>query len=477
MPFILNPRLVLVKHPSSIVLHEVPLISETKFLEHVSAGTAILLALFNGILSVDEVLAETDALGYPELIRSALRQRIDGFVKRGILVEAGANRESTRRYDPLSFAYQADLRPRGTRFEAPVGMTYVCTRKCGLRCRYCYADADSEIEELLLPLSRVLEIIDEAADLGISTINISGGEPFSRPGIFEILDRTVQRGIYPAITTKAHLSESSAARLGRIGIRSIQVSLDSNEAAINDNLVGRTGHHEGVVRTIRHLVKHGIEVRINTVVTAVNIRTLPGLAQFLEDCGVNEVCFAPYAETLGRHAASLELSVSDSAWLSQILPEIVTRHPKLKVSSPYLLSKRFVESETTDRDLPHGRLYCGVGIHGFILLPDGRVTVCERLTDGRGLIVGNLRTQTIMEMWNSPLWHDVCQPPQELYRGTSCFSCSSFDRCTTQRRRCFITSLTAFGRMYGPMPTCPHLRPGVVGFKDGNRSELAQRRL
>ncbi|MHB8303932.1 MAG: SPASM domain-containing protein [Acidobacteriaceae bacterium] len=102
---------------------------------------------------------------------------------------------------------------------------------------------------------------------------------------------------------------------------------------------------------------------------------------------------------------------------------------------------------------PSGR-YCTAGIHGFILLPDGQVTVCERLIDGR-LIVGDLRSESIAEMWNSPSWARICAPDQALYQETACFNCSDYSTCTQERRRCFISTLFAYNRFFGSDSRCP----------------------
>jgi radical SAM protein with 4Fe4S-binding SPASM domain len=327
-----------------------------------------------------------------------------------------------------------------------------------LACRYCYAGATPDIGEELLSIERLFEIIDEAADLGISTINVSGGEPFEHPKIFRIIERIVEKGIYPAISTKACLGNATVQRLANLGLQSMQVSLDSANPTISDYLVGREGHHCRVIGTIKRLIGNDIKVLVNAVITSYNIRTLPDLARLLEQLGVSEFWLAPYMHSLGRHEGELVPTEADTQWLRDKLVEIKAECPNLRVNSPLITpSSHVAGSEAQTTRMPSPRMYCGVGVHGFVLLPDGRVTVCERLIDGSRFIVGDLRSQSILEMWRSPEWNGLCAPEQSLYEGTACYSCSDFGSCTTQRRRCFISTLAAYGRAFGPEPSCPRV--------------------
>ena len=62
------------------------------------------------------------------------------------------------------------------------------TDRCDLRCRYCMPEGCEKV-----PMSRILtyeeteRIVRAAADLGISKIRITGGEPFVRLGCTDLM--------------------------------------------------------------------------------------------------------------------------------------------------------------------------------------------------------------------------------------------------------------------------------------------------
>jgi len=465
--FVLNPHLGLTRHPHSIVLHDKPLVGRGVLIDTISAGDAILLTLYDGVRTTCDIIQAMRQIGLPDQSINAAKDSTERFAKSGVLIDTSTLPPNlcVPRYNSEHFAFAAEVRPAGTRLEQPISINYIATRACRLGCRYCYADATSTVSEQLLPLERLLEIIDEAANLGVSTINITGGEPFQRPGIFGILNHIIRSNIYPQISTKAPLDEAAVRRLAEMGLRKIQVSLDSVDPWVGDYLVGRNGHSRRIIATVELLMQHHISVSINSVVTPHNLKTLPDLVKCVAQLGVTSISFTPYETSLGRHDEGLPLSRDENDWLAGMIVGISEQYPNLKVTPDLAVAPK-ASNRTTESDyrMPAVEMYCGAGIHGFVLLPDGRVSVCERIIDGGDLIIGDLRTQGIMEMWRSDRWDFVCAPGRSLYEGTECYSCDVFELCTAQRRRCFLNSIIAYGRSFGPEPTCPRVRTSALNI-------------
>ncbi len=103
---------------------------------------------------------------------------------------------------------------------------------------------------------------------------------------------------------------------------------------------------------------------------------------------------------------------------------------------------------------------CSVGIVGFILLPNGDVSICERLAYDSTFIMGNLNNQSIMEVWNSSAWDNVCYPVLDQYKGTDCYRCEAFEKCTLLKKRCYVRTMAVFGKLYGPEPSYPRIKQG-----------------
>lgn len=119
-----------------------------------------------------------------------------------------------------------------------LGGAYIeITSYCNRNCPYCYND--STIDGIVLNKELVFRIIDECHNCGISSISISGGEPFAHPNIYEILSRLDALHMRAVIIT--NLSLLSLAKAVEVAKRGhvLQVSLDYPEEKMNDYTRGK----------------------------------------------------------------------------------------------------------------------------------------------------------------------------------------------------------------------------------------------
>lgn len=457
MPLVLNPKYRMTKQKSSIILHNTRLAGSVGYVQSISSTEAIILALCDGTrrpADLSKALAESS--GFTEEDIHNVMTILQDYVNQSVLMDPNIleNRSQLQAYNPLDFAFDAEVKPIGARLDQPIGLTYLPTLSCNRFCKYCYANANYLKNEERIPLYRLVRIIDEASDLGVRTINISGGEPFLRQDLTEILECMLNKDIYPTVSTKTALSENIVRRLSRAGLEDIQVSLDSSVPEIANFLTGTENYYQEIVNTIQLLVKYEIKVNLSCVLTSFNIKQVPSLLNLATNIGVSHVALSPYTSSLGRHEDDLFPSPKDKRWLALILPRLEGEYPRLKISglSPSK-TRKFSEEDT----LPHG-LTCTIGTYGFILLPNGEVSVCERLAYDRTFIMGDLNNESIMEVWSSPKWGSFCYPDRELYEGTECFRCEDFERCTRLKRRCVVRTRLVYGKVFGPEPSCPRIQ-------------------
>ena len=77
---------------------------------------------------------------------------------------------------------------------------------------------------------------------------------------------------------------------------------------------------------------------------------------------------------------------------------------------------------------------CSGNFQGFIILPDGKVTICEELYWHPRFIIGDLTKQSIMEVWNSEKAKNLVYLGREDIRTHSpCYNCDLFDACHLYR--------------------------------------------
>ena len=101
------------------------------------------------------------------------------------------------------------------------------------------------------------------------------------------------------------------------------------------------------------------------------------------------------------------------------------------------------------------------------VLPDGQVTICEELYWNPRFIIGDVRKQSLMEIWESKKALELYNLSQETFRKTSaCHICPQFDPCHQQSGVCWKMVIEAYGDEYWdlPDPRCPYAPPATQKY-------------
>jgi len=165
------------------------------------------------------------------------------------------------------------------------------TDRCDLRCVYCMAE-----HMTFLPKAEVLSIeeLDQVAsafvEVGVRKIRLTGGEPLVRKGFMELVERLSrhrQTGMLDELTLTTNGTRLSefAGELFRLGIRRVNVSVDSLDPAVFSRLT-RGGSLEKVIGGIDAALAAGLKVKINAVALGNdNAAELPDLIKWAHGRG------------------------------------------------------------------------------------------------------------------------------------------------------------------------------------------------
>ena len=156
------------------------------------------------------------------------------------------------------------------------------TDRCDLRCVYCMAETMT-----FLPKAQVLtlEELDRLASvfisLGTRKVRLTGGEPLVRKGILTLVERLSRHlgaGLDElTLTTNGTRLASHAADLARLGVRRVNVSIDTLDPVLFRRLT-RGGDLARVIAGVDAAQAAGLAVKINTVALARdNAAELPSL--------------------------------------------------------------------------------------------------------------------------------------------------------------------------------------------------------
>ena len=162
------------------------------------------------------------------------------------------------------------------------------TDRCNLRCVYCMPaeGIDWQPHENIMRFEEILEVIRIAAENGVSSIRITGGEPLVRRGIAQLIKRISQIKAVEdiSLTTNGVLLKEMAEELANSGLRRINISLDTLQED-RFKQITRIGQFEQVWQGILAAERVGMgPIKINTVVVrGVNEDEICDIAQLTLD--------------------------------------------------------------------------------------------------------------------------------------------------------------------------------------------------
>jgi len=364
------------------------------------------------------------------------------------------------------------------RDDAPRQVRWAITDQCYARCIYCYLGLNSSESskrkfhvDNLLSKSTVMKTLQELHEIGCGDLVFTGGDPFTRPDMVEILEQSTKLGLpQVGVITKIPLSKEILGRLR--GLYFIGWSLDSLDDGITEELTRVPKFATRIVDSIRNALNLNMPVRVQSVVTKLNIATIPNWAETLLKMGVEIVRISPFRAT-GIAVERDDLCISEEDWqkVRRAIMEVEKKfqlapHQRVQMTSATTLDPHFSENEgiaahmfyeNNDENSRH--IGCNCSHHRLWIFPDGTVGACDNIP----IKIGNITKESILEIWQPHRWQKFLSPKRECYLNSQCYDCQKFDSCEL-RYVCFGDSYTYHGQIHSPpVKDCYYYLPA-----DGN---------
>jgi cyclic pyranopterin phosphate synthase len=190
----------------------------------------------------------------------------------------------------------ADVAPKG--MVDPFGRTITYLRvsvtdRCDLRCFYCMSEDMTFLPKAdLLTLEELDRLCSVFIAKGVRKLRLTGGEPLVRRNMISLvhsLSRHLGSGALDelTLTTNGSLLAKFAAELAGCGVRRINVSLDTLDAA-RFRQITRWGEFDKVMAGIKAAQAAGLRVKINTVALKnINEDEIPQLIEWAHGEGMD----------------------------------------------------------------------------------------------------------------------------------------------------------------------------------------------
>ncbi len=358
-----------------------------------------------------------------------------------------------RRYQPETFIYPgfSELPGITAPMDTPMHLTLILGNRCNFNCIYCYADLSSP--SLSLSGSEAVGLIDDAAEIGVVSVCLTGGEPLLHPEIDKIVAAATGRGMLVVLATNASLlDERMADRLLGAGLKSIQVSLDAPSASLHHFMTGSKNTFDRVVAGIRTLKARGFRVAVRSVAMLHNWNAMPDLIDVMCGLNVDQIAVTTQVSCSGNcnGAKASLLGKMELDFLKETIGAKRTEYPGCEMS--------FIQGDLEWR-VREDIIPCGGPMSTLVVHPSGEVTICEMMGDDPEISIGNIRNSGIEAVWLGQRHLSLLKKITNAeVVDPVCTRCESLAHCRTG---CYNLSKIVYGDYYRKDPRCP----GAEGLK------------
>ena len=286
------------------------------------------------------------------------------------------------------------IMPFSARPQAPYRLDLALTYRCNNDCLHCYNVAGRNLPEL--STGDWLRVIDRAWELGIPHIIFTGGEPTLRADLPELIAHAEANGQITGLNTNArrfsdvHYVEDLVAA----GLDHVQITLESCDGEIHDEMVAAHGAFRQTVRGLQNALASRLYVMTNTTMLQTNLRSIPATLDFLAQLGVPTVGLNALIHSGRGASAGTGLPEADLA------PLLLAARQKTEAHGQRLIwytPTQYCNFDPVALDL--GAKGCTAALYNMCVEPDGGVLPCQSYYRP----LGNLLTDDWDAIWNHKL--------------------------------------------------------------------------
>ncbi len=342
------------------------------------------------------------------------------------------------------------------------------TYRCPLKCAWCNNPLDFDHYRDELTTEEWTRVMREGRELGALQLGLSGGEPMMRRDVETLVAEGSRLGYYTnLITSGIGLDSDRLQALKDAGLNQIQLSIQSCDEALNDELVG-TRAFEVKLDVARRIKAHGFPMVLNVPICRQNIDQAPKILAMAEELSVDYLEFANL-QYYNWAMLNREELLPSRAQLQRA--EVTVRAARERLGKRMTIY--FVVPDYYD-GRPKACMNGWGSIH-LTIAPNGMALPCQEARVIKGLAFPSVRDASLAWIWkDSPIFN--------LFRGEAwmkepCLTCSErardFGGC-----RCQAFMLT--GDAANPDPACslsPHHHVVREAVAEANAPDRWQRPL
>lgn len=309
------------------------------------------------------------------------------------------------------------LAPFSTRPTAPYRMDLALTYLCNNDCAHCYNARPRQQAELTT--AQWKQILDRLWNIGVPHVVFTGGEPTLRNDLPELVAYTQQLGMIAGLNTNGRRLKDPGflASLVEAGLDHVQITLESHDPIIHDQMVRHSGAWLETVAGIRQALGSPLYVMTNTTMLQNNSQFLQETLTFLADLGIptiglNALIYSGNGANVGTGLPETQLPA-----LLETATAFTQRHNQRLI---WYTPTQYCHFDPLQLEL--GVKGCTAALYNMCIEPDGSVIPCQSYYQS----LGNMLAHPWEKIWN----HDLAVSLRERRNvPTACADCALLPEC------------------------------------------------
>jgi len=278
---------------------------------------------------------------------------------------------------------------------AVISPTYRCNLKCEM-CNFWKKRDERELEK-----EAFFEVINDLAEMKTPMISFSGGEPFLREDIFDLIQHASSKTAVHIASNGTLITREMARRLCDLNVDGVTVSLDASEAVVHNHIRGDRNSFQKALEGLQNLVESSKDSRLSVDIVSVlsegNAAQILPLLELARRIGIDAVGIIPLHKMNDRPNSLEPISKHELAQIETVIDDLIKNRNQNGIvdnSIPYLK-----EVKEHFRGNPK-RSSCSAGWTTCVIDAAGHVYPCYGFYV-MGETIGNIRHMNIRDIWFS----------------------------------------------------------------------------
>lgn len=247
------------------------------------------------------------------------------------------------------------------------------TYRCSEKCIHCYnlgaTRNDDEVshrgDREELEIDDYKRIIDELYEQGLIKVCLSGGDPFSKSIIWDIIDYLYNKEIAFDIFTNGQKLAGNVSKLASYYPRSVGVSIYSGISEVHDYITRVKGSWTKSIEFISKLSELAVPINIKCCIMRPNVKSYYMISDIAREYGA-----VPQYEICICNSLDGDKCASNNLLLTSDQLEVVLRDDNI----PLYVGSEVPDYGRGERNLDENA--CGAGYNSFCVTPEGFLTPC-----------------------------------------------------------------------------------------------------